>query len=174
MSGRKVLQWKKLNKAYIYIAPAIIGIGLFTFFPIVYVIYLSLLNIDLLSGEQSFVGLSNYTALFKNPEFLQVLRNTAFFLVFQVAISITLALILAVWLNKNKFISSLTQTAIFTPHIISLVSVSVLWMWIMEPSAGLLNLFSIFFWYRENKLVRRPKDCTNIYNNSICMENCRL
>jgi len=99
------LQWKKLNKSYIYIAPAIIGIGLFTFFPIVYVIYLSLLNIDLLSGEQSFVGLSNYTALFKNPEFLQVLRNTTFFLVFQVAISITLALILAVWLNKNKFIS---------------------------------------------------------------------
>lgn len=151
------MQWKKLNKAYIYIAPAIIGIGLFTFFPIVYVIYLSLLNIDLLSGEQSFVGLSNYTALFKNPEFLQVLRNTAFFLVFQVAISITLALILAVWLNKNKFISSLTQTAIFTPHIISLVSVSVLWMWIMEPSAGLLNYFLSFFGIEKINWLEDPK-----------------
>lgn len=156
VSTSKTKKCKKHNNSYVYIAPAIAGIGLFTFFPIVYLIYLSLNKIDLLSGDQTFVGLSNYITLFKDAEFLQVLRNTTVFMVFQVIISISLALLLAVWLNKNKFISSLAQTAIFTPHIISLVSVSVLWLWIMEPNSGLLNYFLSFFGIGKIRWLESP------------------
>ena len=56
-----------------------------------------------------------------------------------VGVSIGLSLVFAVWLNKQSFMHKLTQTVIFTPHLVSLVSIGVLFMWIMNPDYGFLN-----------------------------------
>jgi sn-glycerol 3-phosphate transport system permease protein len=50
-----------------------------------------------------------------------------------------LSLLLATWLSKRKKINSLIQAGIFTPHIISIISIALVWMWLMEPEHGLLN-----------------------------------
>ena len=50
-----------------------------------------------------------------------------------------LALLLALWLNRKSFFHGFVQGAIFSPHIISLVSISLLWSWLMDPEYGLLN-----------------------------------
>lgn len=130
---------KKFNSAYLYVLPALIGCLIFTIYPVFYAIYLSMLEWDLLADDKQFVGLDNYIKLLSSSEFQSVLVNSFIYMTTIVLISVSVSLVLAIWLNKRTQLHAFAQTAIFTPHIISLVSVSILWMWIMEPDYGLLN-----------------------------------
>ena len=116
-----------------------IGCFIFTLYPIIYIFYLSTLSWDLSSEDKKFVGLNNYIRLLQNHEFQQSLSETAVFTFFMVFLSISLALVLAVWLNQKSRVRSFVQTAMFTPYVVSLVAVSILWMWIMDYDNGLLN-----------------------------------
>ncbi|EMT52441.1 MULTISPECIES: carbohydrate ABC transporter permease [Brevibacillus] len=127
-------------RPYLYVTPALAFFGVFFFFPIAYVIYLSfhdwsLLNLD----EIEWVGLANFTALFEDADFRQVLGTTLIYTLSTVALGIGIAFFLALWLNRKAKIFGLVQAAVFSPHIISLVSVAMLWMWLMDPQYGLLN-----------------------------------
>ena len=146
-----VSRMKKNHTAYLFVLPALLGCLLFTVYPVGYVIYLSLLSWDLISPDKIFVGLDNYKNLLTSPEFQRVLLNSFTYMVVTVAISISVALLLAVWLNKRTKLHSFVQTSIFTPHIISLVSVAMLWMWIMDPEYGLLNY--ILSWFGGPRLL---------------------
>ncbi len=129
---------------YLFTSPAIIVFLLFFIYPIFYMIYLSFTSWDLISPTKNFVGLQNYKDLFFNPEFWQVLSNTIVYTILTVVISIVLSLLCAIWLNRKEWIYRFIQGAIFSPYIISLVSISLLWMWLMDPQYGLLNwLFSL-------------------------------
>lgn len=130
---------KKQYRPYLYITPAIIGILLFVIYPILHTIYLSFQSGSLISSEFTFAGLDNYKSLLSNEDFLGALKNTAIYTVSMVGVSIGLSLVFAVWLNKQSFMHKLTQTVIFTPHLVSLVSIGVLFMWIMNPDYGFLN-----------------------------------
>lgn len=130
---------KKQYRAYFYIMPAIIGILLFVIYPILHTIYLSFQSGSLISPEFTFAGLDNYKSLLSNEDFLGALKNTAIYTVSMVGISIGLSLVFAVWLNKQSFIHKFAQTVMFTPHLVSLVSIGVLFMWIMNPDYGFLN-----------------------------------
>ena len=130
---------KKQYKPYLYIMPSIIGILLFVIYPILHTIYLSFQSGSLISPEFTFAGLDNYKNLLSNEDFLGALKNTAIYTISMVGISIGLSLIFAVWLNKQSFIHKFAQTVMFTPHLVSLVSIGVLFMWIMNPDYGFLN-----------------------------------
>ena len=119
--------------------PSIIGILLFVIYPILHTIYLSFQSGSLISPEFTFAGLDNYKNLLSNEDFLGALKNTAIYTISMVGISIGLSLIFAVWLNKQSFIHKFAQTVMFTPHLVSLVSIGVLFMWIMNPDYGFLN-----------------------------------
>ncbi|RDY27475.1 sugar ABC transporter permease [Romboutsia weinsteinii] len=135
---------KKHYKAYLYIAPALIGIILFVVYPILYNIYLSFQSGSLINLSFDFVGLENYQNLLGDSDFIVTIKNTAIYTIAMVGISISLSLLCAVWLNKKTFIHNLAQTIMFTPHIVSLVSIGVLFMWILNPDYGILN------WVLEN------------------------
>jgi sn-glycerol 3-phosphate transport system permease protein len=136
-SGRKAR--RSALASYALVAPAVAGCLLFTIYPLLFNFFLSGLKWDLLSGSRRFVGIANFSRLLGNQAFLAVLANTALYMAAVVAASISLALLLAVALKENTRLNAFAQSAIFTPHIVSLVSVSILWMWIMEPEYGLLN-----------------------------------
>lgn len=128
-----------LDAAYLFALPAVLGCLAFTVYPVLFNFYMSLLKWDLLSGVKRFVALGNFSSLLGAPAFRAVLSSTALYMAVVVGVSVSSALILAVALNRNGSLATFAQTAIFTPHIISLVSVSILWMWIMDPEYGLLN-----------------------------------
>jgi sn-glycerol 3-phosphate transport system permease protein len=138
-------QIRKDRKSYLFVLPAVIGCCVFTLFPILYNIYLSTLSWDLTSNDRSFVGINNYIHLLHDSEFLQSLGETVVFSAAGICISIFLALLLAVWLNKNTKLHYFIQSCIFTPYIVSLVSISMLWMWIMDYDNGCLNFFLSLF-----------------------------
>ncbi len=127
-------------RPYLYIAPAMIFFSLFFFFPIAYVIYLSFFDWSLLNlDEMEFIGLENFIALFAEEDFRQVLGNTLLYTVSTVGLGIGLSFMLALWLNRKAKVYGLIQAAVFSPHIVSLVSIAMLWMWLMDPQYGLLN-----------------------------------
>ncbi|WP_400162180.1 carbohydrate ABC transporter permease [Brevibacillus sp. TJ4] len=132
--------WMERIRPYLYVTPAMIFFTLFFFFPIAYVIYLSFFDWSLLNlDEIELVGLENYTELLGDSDFYQVLGNSFVYTVCTVGLGIVLSFFLALWLNQKAKVYGVIQAAVFSPHIISLVSVSMLWMWLMDTQYGLLN-----------------------------------
>lgn len=129
-------------KGYILAAPAVILLMIFTVYPLCYLIYRSLFGGNLITKAPKFVGADNYKTLFESGDFHQVLANTLIYTVITVVFTMVLAVVIAAWLNskKNRRLNEMVQTCIFTPHIISMVSVSTLFLWLMDSKNGLLNI----------------------------------
>lgn len=140
-AGRSHLQvWLERMRPYLYIAPALTFFFLFFLFPIGYVIYLSFFDWSLLNLEEmDWVGIDNFTELLAEADFHQVLGNSLIYTVSTVFLGILLSFFLALWFNRSARVYGIIQAAVFSPHIISLVSIAMLWMWLMDPQYGLLN-----------------------------------
>jgi sn-glycerol 3-phosphate transport system permease protein len=132
------MNWEKI-RPYVFIAPAIALFLAYFIYPIFYLIYLSFTSWNLISPKKEFVGLGNYQELISSDEFQLIITNTIAYTILTVFLSIGIALFLALWLNKTGIFYGFAQGAIFSPYIISLVSVSLLWLWMMDPQYGLLN-----------------------------------
>lgn len=126
---------------YILVAPATVLLCTFTIYPIFYLIYSSLFDGSLISKQRNFVGLGNYRALM-TADFGKVVSNTVIYSFLLVFCTMVLAVLFAVWINgkTTKRLNSLTQAAAFTPHIISLVSASFVFMWLMDDQTGFINV----------------------------------
>lgn len=123
---------------YIMVAPSIVVFLVFILYPIIYMIYLSLFDWNLI-GTKKFVFLQNFVELFGNTDFWQVMNNSFMYMFLTVTLSIFLAMPLAVYLNRKDKISSILQSVVFSPYIVSLISVAFIWMWLMDSDYGLLN-----------------------------------
>ena len=130
----------RMNKArpYLMIAPAMTVFAVFSIYPIVYMVYLSLFRWNMM-GPKRFIGLQNYIELFTSKEFGQVMGNSMYYMALGVSLSLTLALLAALFLRRNTAINRFLQASIFAPYIISLVSISFIWIWFMDFDYGLLN-----------------------------------
>lgn len=146
---------KKRSVPYLMVAPSIFIFILCYIFPITYMGYLSLFKWDMLS-DMEFVGFKNFLTLFSKADFRQVLSNTFIFTFSTVLITLCIAMLLAVWLNHNTKIHSFVQAAIFTPHIVALVSVAFVWMWMMDPNYGLLNFVAQLVGLPASKWLQGP------------------
>lgn len=139
-SNKKYKLAQKLTP-YILIAPAMIGILLFTVYPMIKVVYLSLFKTNLIHPEKTvYVGLANFTKMFGSSAFKMSMKNTTVYSVVMIVVVLLMSLILAVWLGKkNSPLDRFAQASVFVPHIISMVSVAVIFSQMMEPNFGLFN-----------------------------------
>ena len=137
MNKKKI--WETV-RPYFMIAPAMIGIILFVIYPVLYLVKLSFYKYNLLNKDKSkFVGLDNFKEIFSREDFYNSLFTTVIYTVGVVFLTLAISILIAVWLKKKTRFNEIVQAGIFTPHIISIVSVSLVWMWLMEPSHGILN-----------------------------------
>jgi sn-glycerol 3-phosphate transport system permease protein len=132
---------KEAAKGYILIAPSIILLCIFTIYPIFYLITSSMYDGSLLSNKRNYVAFDNFRELFSSVDFITTLKNTIIYSIGLVAILMVLATLFAVWVNEKaqKRLNSVMLAAVFTPHIISLVSVSTVFLWLMDPQIGAIN-----------------------------------
>jgi sn-glycerol 3-phosphate transport system permease protein len=130
--------WER-TRPYLMVAPAIILFLVFYIYPIYDMIHLSFTSWNMLNPVKEYVGFENYVDLLNEPDFIQVISNTFVYTFLTVFLSLAFGLMLAMWLNRKSFFHGFAQAAVFSPHIISLVSVSLLWLWLMDPQFGLLN-----------------------------------
>lgn len=149
----KLAKWRP----YLLIAPALIVFIVFFIQPIFYMVYLSFHEWNFISPDKLFVGLTNFKELLGARMFLQVISNTLLYTFFTVLFSVGIALLMSVWLNQKGWKYSFVQGAVFSPHIISLVSIAMLWMWIMDTDYGLLNWFLSLFGINNVPWLTDPK-----------------
>lgn len=140
------------------VLPATCGLGLFVVYPLIYLFKASLTNRSLLRPTAKFVGLANYAELFHSVEFITVIGNSILYTFLFVSFSIIFALLFAVWLNKPGRVWSFAQSAVFIPYIVSFVTISLVWLWLMDPQVGLLNTILGVFgfsypWLSDTKTV---------------------
>lgn len=135
--------WEKI-RPYIYILPAMFFLGLFVIYPLIDVVVRSFQKWNMIT-EPTWVGWANYAYNFQRAEFQDAILHTIIYAVFVVGLGLTLATLLAVWLSKNTFINNLTRNVMFMPHVIALLSVAMVWAWIMNKDNGLLNMVLHFF-----------------------------
>lgn len=130
---------RKTIKPYLLVAPAIIAILIFVVYPIICQIVLSFTDWNLIRPKNNFIGFSNYRDLFTSSDFYEVLWNTLVYTGFVVAFTLGLALLFAFVLMQDSRINRWVQSAIFIPHITALISVSMVFMWLMDPQIGVFN-----------------------------------
>lgn len=130
---------KKLNLfPYGMLLPTIVIFAVFMIYPIIYSFFLSFMEFS--RGSYSFVGLKNYIELFRDPVFYKALFNTFFYLIIQVPVMISLALLLAV-LIEQKFVRGrgFFRMATFLPTITSLVAYALVFKVLFNTDHGLIN-----------------------------------
>ena len=140
-SGVSFIKMKKVIKAggisnYIYVIPALIMVLVFLIAPVVFVIYASFTDWDLLH-PMNFVGLKNYIKIFTDPNLLISTRNTLIWVIMILAIPMFLGLILAVFI-KNVWFSKQIKSIFYIPLAMSGAGIGIIWNWIFSRT-GLLN-----------------------------------
>lgn len=147
----------KAVKPYLFIAPAIALLVIFCIYPIFNMIGLSLYEWDMISPVKKFVGLENFVTLAWDRQFLQTLLNTVIYVVCTVGLGIGFGLLLALFLAGKTRLNRLLQSVAFSPYIISLASVALLWMWLMNYDFGFLNAILKVFHLPPVNWLGNPK-----------------
>jgi len=125
--------------AFGYLVPALVIFGVFVFWPLGKSILLSVQGTDIIGNPSGFVGFVNYTKLFTDPDFLQVLWVTFAFTVMTVFPSIALALFIALLLQARIRSVRFFRTAFALPFAFSVATASVIFGVLYNPASGVLN-----------------------------------
>ncbi|MGM9609387.1 MAG: carbohydrate ABC transporter permease [Eubacteriales bacterium] len=141
------LVYKKFDKwkAWLYLAPAIILLCIFTVWPIINTVHMAFLEgysgMRAAGGEVFTVGFRNFTKVVGNSQFKQSLANTLLLCVLTVPISTFLALLIAVCLNSIKPLQKFLQTIFFLPYVTNSIAIGMVFaaMFKMVGSIGIIN-----------------------------------
>jgi multiple sugar transport system permease protein len=131
-------KWKSFWFAMLFVSPFTIGFLLFGLYPIIMALYYSFTDFSLLKAPQ-WVGLANYTSLFKDPFFLKAILNKIYLMLFGVPLGVVVSLSLAVLLNNKVPGANIFRTIIYMPSVVPAVASALLWVWMLNPNYGLIN-----------------------------------
>ena len=115
---------KKNLKAWLYLLPAILFLGIFMVYPLIDVfIYSFEEGFNSSSQTYSGIGIYNYSYILRDPYFLQALKNTFILVMITVPVSTGLALLISVGLSSIKWLKNLFQTVYFLPYVTNTLAV---------------------------------------------------
>lgn len=125
--------------AGLFLSPALAILGIFLFYPIVYLLYLSFTTGSFTVTGIEWVGGQNYLRLLTDADFWQVIGNTAYFTIATVIPTIIIPLGLAILLNRIA-LRGLLRAAYFIPSITSLVAVGLAFRWLFQTDGRVNDL----------------------------------
>lgn len=131
--GNRLLIW-------VFLAPTVIGLGLFSFVPIVGSFLLAFFRWDIITAPE-FIGIGNFVDLATNPTVRVSFLNTIGFVVVAVTLQIAVALLLAVLVQSKmpNWLRTFFRSALFFPLILSAASVSLVMAYLFNQEFGLIN-----------------------------------
>jgi multiple sugar transport system permease protein/raffinose/stachyose/melibiose transport system permease protein len=134
--------FKTYIEPYLYLLPALLLLGLFLAYPIIYNLQVSLFDWNGVSPDKTWVRLGNYKNIFfKSGPFYNAMKNTFLFTFGAAIIQTAVGLVLAVLVSQVLFFRTVYRTIFFTPVIMSIVAVSFIWTWMYNPAFGIINSF---------------------------------
>jgi multiple sugar transport system permease protein len=137
--------WRQDLTGWAFAAPFVILFGIFLALPIFAALILSFTSFGLRDITNpigaSFVGIKNYADLFSDPKFWKALGNTAYFVVVGVPLTLALGLVIANALSRGitRFRTAF-RVGYYLPVITSIVAIAVVWRFLLNPDAGLINM----------------------------------
>jgi len=120
------------------LAPSALHLGVFSFVPMLFVLYLSVHRWTLVDPARPFVGLANFERVFTDPVVWVSLRNTVLYVLY-VPVSMVLSLGAAVALHRQTWAVRLARTVFFLPYVCSVVAIALVWQWLYQPDFGVIN-----------------------------------
>lgn len=131
-SGRIVRRRKERQSVPVFLAPSVVGLSLFTLFPIIMTLVMSMFHWSIL-GERYFVGPDNYGYLLQDPTFRRVALNTAIFVGCYVPINVVISLGLAAWVSPKIRGRVIFRVLFFIPVVTPMVANAMVWRLLLEP-----------------------------------------
>lgn len=132
-------KWSKV-KPWVYLLPFLIGIVVFTLYPIFNVFIISFKeNFNYINKEFSGYGLANYIYIFKDPYFIQALKNTFMYVFIVIPVSLCISVVIAYLLNQKIKFKGILQTAYFLPMVTSTIAVGLAWKFMFNYRSGVIN-----------------------------------
>lgn len=128
---------QKALTPYMFLAPALLLMATFTFYPLLSVGYWSFTEYDILSAPR-FVGLDNFRALWADDVFWTALRNSLVYLIVTPTL-IVLSIALAIVANRRLPGISLFRVLYYVPVITGSVTVGIVWLFLFDGRGGLVN-----------------------------------
>lgn len=121
-----------------FVVPFLVFFVAFLVWPVVYGLYMSFTN-QSLTGSTGFAGVSNFAEAFRDEDVWRGLLNTAWFTLLSVVPLVLVALVMALLVNLGLPGQWLWRLAFFSPFLLMVTVVTLIWVWILQPDLGLIN-----------------------------------
>lgn len=128
---------RKYGQAYLLLLPSLVFLLFFTHYPVIYSVWTSFF--DRIRGENRFVGVANYLEMFTSAEFQQAIVNNIIYALCSTIPAVVLGLFLAVLLNMKIKARGFYRFAMFYPTILPIATASMVWVFLLSQSIGLVN-----------------------------------
>jgi multiple sugar transport system permease protein len=130
--------WHRYKWSYFFIAPSMILFTVFIFYPVIQAFLFAFQKVDLRGS--TWVGLKNFVDLAESELFWDSLRHTLIYAVFVVLAWIITSLVVASLIQPlSNRTQSVFRGAFYLPNVISIIVISLVWIWIFEPDYGFFN-----------------------------------
>lgn len=138
VTARRTFRWR-FQPALLFLLPSAFILGTFVFWPILQSLYYSFFNWTIGASTQQWVGFGNYVELFRDPRFGNALVITLLFTIVTVAVVVAIGFLTALALQRETLITRVVRSVFFFPTIVSLVSIGLVWKFLLDPSIGLVG-----------------------------------
>ncbi|WP_125606872.1 carbohydrate ABC transporter permease [Lapidilactobacillus bayanensis] len=149
---------KSTLKALLYLLPMLVISITFSIYPIIKSFIMSFYTkYDFFKDIVSQYGIDNFKFIFADPDFHLAVKNTLIFVVGVVPLTVIISLVIALLLNRIKWLAGFFRTVYFLPFVTSTVAIAQVWHWIYNSDYGLLNYFLGFFGVNAISWLESPK-----------------
>ncbi len=135
---RRFALTRQEKAAFVFVLPLMIPLTLYWIIPSIASLYYSLTNYSVVMPTQ-WVGLANFSRMAQDGLFLRSMKNTLFYTVGYIPLVIIFGLILALSVNAGIHGRNFFRVVFYLPVVTSTIALSMVWLWLYEPSFGLLN-----------------------------------
>ena len=139
--ARAGLSLRETRTALLFIAPLFLGFVLFYLLPLLYSVFLSLVNFNSLGQIRTneFFGLGNYLRAFGDRLAIASYARSLLFSLIYVAGIIGASLFLALLLNRKLYLRTMSRTMIYMPYVANVIAIGIVWTIVLNPYEGPVN-----------------------------------
>lgn len=135
---RRIGRWQTNVAALVFLLPALVLFGYFSWWPILSNVILSFQQTNLVEPA-IWVGWENFQRLFADPVLPTAVRNTLWFAALSLAIGFPVPVLLAVFMSEVRRFGGLFRVLVYLPVVVPPVVSVLLWKWFYNPDSGLFN-----------------------------------
>ncbi len=157
-SGTRRLRRAESLTGWAFVTPATVIIGTFGAAPIIWSLVISFQDNNGLSSSAPFAGLRNYRAIAHDPVVTQAIEHTLLYTALFVPGTMLVGLFLAVAMNRKLRFMWLYRTAAYATMAISTISEALVFIWLFDPSYGIVNYFFSLLGIPQQQFLNSPSE----------------